>query len=231
MVAFGGAREEGADHFETDLRLTADGTVVCIHDSTVDRTTDGTGPVRSYSLPELRRFDAGYRHRRDGSFPYRGRGLRIPTLGEVLATFPTTGVVVDLKEEGLQQPLADLLDRMDAWHRVIVSSFDDSRLVEMTRVSGGRALISAGRAAARRWYASTRFGRPWHEGIVALQLPPSFYGLPVVDARLIETAHAAGVAVHVWTINQTWELDAFLDAGVDAVITDQPARAVQAGWS
>src|SRR5690606_31895758 len=94
MLAFGSALDAGADHLETDLHATADGHLVCFHDHTVDRTTDGTGPVSRFDLAELRRLDAGYRHRLDGDFPFRGRGIRVPTLGEVLATFPDIGVVV-----------------------------------------------------------------------------------------------------------------------------------------
>lgn len=231
MVAFGGALDDGADHLETDLRLTGDRSLVCFHDATLDRTTDGTGPLTAYGLTELRRFDAGHGHRVGTSFPFRGRGLRIPTMGEVLATFPEKGVVVDLKEDGLQQPLADLLDRMDAWDRVIIGSFYDSRLEEMARLSKGRALISAGRSTVRGWWATSRFRRPWKGGMVALQVPPSFYGLPVVDTRFVDTAHDYGLAVHVWTINQPWEMRRLREVGVDAIITDHPSRAAEAGWA
>ena len=76
MLAFANALDLGADHLETDLRLTADGHVICFHDPTVDRTTEGTGPVSSFPLDDLRGLDAGFRHRMDGEFPFRGRGIR-----------------------------------------------------------------------------------------------------------------------------------------------------------
>lgn len=225
MMAFGNTLDAGAHHLETDLHLTADGTVVCFHDHTVDRTTDGTGPVSAHTLSELRRLDAGYRHRIDGDLLFRGKGLRIPTLGEVLATFPGVGVVVDLKEDGLEEPLAELLDRMDAWDRVLVGSFSDLRLAVMDRISRGRALLSAGPSMVRRWWRRSRVGVFGPSGPVVLQAPPSYHGLAVVDRRFVETAHAAGVAVHVWTINQAAEIRHFLELGVDAIITDQPERA------
>ena len=225
MVAFGNGLDEGAHHLETDLRLTSDGVVVCFHDPTLDRTTDGEGPFTGRTLAELRRLDAGHRHRIDGGFPVRGRGLRIPTLGEVLATFPATGVVVDLKEDGLEEPVAALLDRMEAWDRVIVGSFSDERLARMARVSGGRAMLSGGQTTVLGWWVASRLGRPGPGSPVALQVPPSHHGLRVVDERFVRTAHAAGVAVHVWTVNQPWEMERLVDMGVDALITDRPGRA------
>lgn len=221
MVAFGSSLEAGADHLETDLHLTADGQIVCFHDDTVDRTTNGTGPVRSYTLSELRRLDAGHRHRRDGEFPFRGRGLRVPTLGEVLATFPSIGIVVDLKEDGLEGPVCGLLGRLNAWHRVIVGGFSDVRLVRMRRESGGRALISAGPTSVRAWWLSSRVGLGGPPGFSALQIPPTSRGLRVADRRLVEVAHARGLAVHVWTVNQRADMERLWSMGVDAIITDR----------
>lgn len=221
MVAFGNALEAGAHHLETDLHVTSDGHLVCFHDDVVDRTTDGTGPVGSFSLGELRKLDAGFRHAADGQFPFRGRGLRVPTLGEILATFPSIGVVVDLKEDGLEEPLVALLDRMEAWDRVIVGSFSDRRLDQVHRLSGGRALRSGGPLAIRRWRLASRLGRRGPVGFAALQIPQTWGGLRVVDRRLIEAAHSAGLAVHVWTVNQVAEMERLRDMGVDALITDR----------
>lgn len=226
MLAFQASLDAGADHLETDLRLTADGHIVCFHDSTLERTTDGSGPVSAYTLSELRRFDAGYRHHREGEFPFRGRGMRIPTLGEVLATFPEVGVVVDLKQDGLEEPLASLLERMGVWHRVIAGSFSDVRLARLEQATRGRAHRSAGPMGIRLWWAASRFGRPGPKGYSALQVPPSWGGFRVVDRRLVETAQAGGLVVHAWTVNQPEEIEALWDIGVDAVITDRVDLAV-----
>ncbi len=221
MIAFGNALESGAHHLETDLHITADGHLVCFHDDYVDRTTDGSGPVWSYSLADLRKLDAGYRHRIDGGFPFRGRGIRIPTLGEVLATFPDVGVVVDLKQDGLEEPLVDLLGKLDAWHRVIVGSFSDERLARVHQLSGGKVVRSGGPRAVRLWWAASRAGRVGPSGYAALQVPPTWGGLRVVDRRLVRAAHSAGLAVHVWTVNHPEEMRALQDVGVDAIITDR----------
>lgn len=221
MVAFANSLEAGADHLETDLHMTADGQLVCFHDDTVDRTTNGTGPVRSYTLAELRQLDAGHRHRLDGGYPFRGRGLRVPTLGEVLATFPSVGVVVDLKEDGLEGPLCALLGRMGVWSRVIVGGFSDVRLIQMRRASGGKALISAGPVSVRTWWLASRVGWAGPSGFSALQIPPSSRGLRVADRRLVEAARSRGLAVHVWTVNRPVDMERLWSIGVDAVITDR----------
>lgn len=221
MIAFGSALEAGAHHLETDLHITADGHLVCFHDDHVDRTTDGSGPVWSYTLADLRKLDAGYRHRVDGEFPFRGRGIRVPTLGELLATFPDVGVVVDLKQDGLEEPLVELLGKLGAWDRVIVGSFSDDRLERVHRLSKGKVVRSGGPRVVRAWWTASRLGRPGPSGFAALQVPPTWGGLRVVDRRLVEAAHSAGVAVHVWTVNHPDEMQALEDLGVDALITDR----------
>lgn len=222
MVAFDGGLRAGAHHVETDLHVTADGHVVCFHDDNLDRTTDGSGPISGLTLSELRRLDAGYGHRMGGSFPFRGHGIRVPTLGEVLATFPDAGVVADLKEDGIAGPLATLLERMDAWHRVIVGSFTDSRLETMREASAGRAQVSGGPSTVMKWWIASRVGRPGPGGFVALQVPPGMHGLGVVDRRLVRVADAAGLQVHVWTINEQSEVQKMWEMGVHGVITDRP---------
>ncbi|MGA7271332.1 MAG: glycerophosphodiester phosphodiesterase [Acidimicrobiia bacterium] len=222
MIAFEGGLEAGANHLETDLHLTADGHIVCFHDDHLDRTTNGSGPIREVTLSELRRLDPGHNHMVDGGFPFRGRGLRVPTLGEVLATFPDVGVVVDLKQPGLEEALVAVLEKMDAWLRVIVGSFSDRRLERVREISGGRAQRSAGPGSARRWWAASRWGRSGPDDFVALQVPPSMFGLGVVDRRLVRAAHRAGLAVHVWTINNLVEMERLWDLGIDAIITDRP---------
>lgn len=222
MFAFDGGLKAGAHQLETDLHLTADGHVVCLHDDTVDRTTDGSGPVWSYSLAELRRLDAGHKHRLGGGFPFRGKGLRVPTLGELLATFPDIGVIVDLKQDGMEDPLSRLLDRLDAWGRVIVGSFSDNRLRRMVEASRGRVQVSGGPATVRKWWMASRLGRPGPGGLVALQVPPGLRGLGIVDRRFVRTATDAGLQVHVWTVNQPVDVSSLWTLGVHGVITDRP---------
>lgn len=220
-----GGLDAGADLLETDLHLAADGVVVCFHDDTLERTTDGVGPVAGLTLAELGRLDAGYRHHANGDFPFRGQAVRVPTLEEVLTTFPHVGVVIDLKQDGLEEPLAALLERLAAWDRVVMGSFLDQRLARLRSVAPSGTLTSAGLWGARLWWAASRLGRPGPPGPTVMQVPESRRGLRVIDRRFVDTCHRAGLPVHVWTVNQREDMERLWALGVDALITDQVALA------
>ncbi len=115
LAAFELAVTQGADAFELDVRLTRDGAPVVIHDDTLDRTTDLTGPLRARTLAELRQADAGHGFTPDRgrNTPFRGTGIRIPTLAEVLWSFPTMPVLVEVKEPAVQEAVRRVLDRLE----------------------------------------------------------------------------------------------------------------------
>lgn len=221
-TSFRGAYDLGYRHFETDLHLTADGVLVCCHDPTVDRTTDVAGRVEHMTLTELQALDAGYRHGTSDGFPYRQVGARVPTLEWLLTSFPDTSVVVDMKSDGLAKPLAALIDDLGAYDRLIVGSFSDARLTEFRRASNGKVATSVGPTAARMWVLASRVGRRGSRDAACLQLPTHMRGIRVVDKRLVEAAHGAGLPVHVWTVNDRAEMIRLLDMGVDGLITDRP---------
>jgi glycerophosphoryl diester phosphodiesterase len=223
MEAFAGSVAIGFKHLETDLHLTADGELVCFHDHTVDRTTNGTGPVETFTLDELKRLDAGYRHGARGGLAFRGSGITVPTLEEAMLAFPEVRFVVDLKRDGLEAPLAELISRLDAPDRLIVGSFDDGRLETFRRLTNGSVATSTGPMLTRMWVLASRAGRgvPGSKA-VALQVPLRMRGVRVVDEKLISSAHAAGMQVHVWTVNQREEMNRLLDMGVDGLISDRP---------
>lgn len=222
MEAFSGAVSLGYRYLETDLHLTADGVIVCIHDSTVDRTTDGAGPVAAHTLAELSRLDAGFRHRGREGRVYRGRGVRVPTLEEVALSFPEASLVVDLKADGVARPLAALIDRMGWHHRLVVGSFSGRRLTEFRAASGGRVATSAGPNTVRGWLLASRIGLGLPSTVAALQVPRRLRGVNVVDRRLLDVAHDRGLQVHVWTINHPEEIEELLDLGVDGIVSDRP---------
>jgi glycerophosphoryl diester phosphodiesterase len=222
MEAFSGAVSLGFRHLETDLHLTRDGTLVCLHDHTVDRTTDGSGPVRELDFDELGRLDAGYRHSGTEGLEFRGKGIRVPTLEEAVLTFPDVSFVVDLKTEDLVVPLIALIDRLGLHDRLIVGSFSDRRLDEFRAVADGRVATSTGAALSRSWVLASRMGRGVRCDAAALQLPRRSRGVRVVDSRLVTAAHDRGLQVHVWTVNHPAEMAELLDLGVDGIITDRP---------
>lgn len=221
-ASFQGAYDLGYRHFETDLQLTADGILVCFHDPTVDRTTNSTGRVEDLTLEQLQSLDAGYRHGTSEGYTYRERGVTVPTLEWLLKTFPDTSVVVDMKSDGLGEPLAAMIDDLDAHQRLIVGSFSESRLAEFREITAGRVSTSVGATLARMWFLASRVGRGVGGDASALQLPTHLRGVRVVDERLVTVAHDAGLQVHVWTINDPTEMARLLDLGVDGLITDRP---------
>lgn len=221
-TSFLGAYELGYRHFETDLHRTADGVLVCFHDPTVDRTTDSVGRVEDLTLDALQALDAGYRHATPDGFTFRDNCARVPTLEWLLTEFPDVSVVVDMKSEGLAGSLADLIDRLGAHDRLIVGSFSDARLAEFREITGGRVSTSAGPILARLWVLTSRVGRGAGGEAAVLQLPTHLRGVRVVDEKLVGAAHDAGLQVHVWTVNQTSEMERLLDMGVDGLITDRP---------
>lgn len=222
MEAFSQAVALGYRHLETDVRITADGILVCIHDDTVDRTTDATGAVSGFDYQALSSLDAGFRHGGALGFPFRGRGVKVPTLEEVVLTFPEASLVVDLKTDDLAHPLTALIDRLDLRDRLIVGSFSDARLAMFRAASGNRVATSTGAAASRSWLLASRVRRGVAGEARALQLPRTTRGVKVVDRRLIEAAHDGGLQVHVWTVNAQTEMVELLDMGVDGLITDRP---------
>lgn len=136
MEAYRAAVRMGADAVEIDVQLTADGKLALMHDETVERTTDLTGSIASMTLKQLRTADAGYRFEApDGSFPFRGKGLRVPTLPEVLKWLPAgVGLVVEVKARGATEPTIAALrgSTVRAAGAVSLISFDE-RVIEEAR--------------------------------------------------------------------------------------------------
>lgn len=222
MEAFSGAVDLGYRHLETDLHMTSDDVLVCIHDDTVDRTTNGAGDVSSFTFDELRGLDAGFRHSTSDGFTFRGTGVQVPSLEEVLTSFPDVSVVIDLKTDGLVEALAALLVRLGAQERVIVGAFSDERLAEFREATNGTVATSTGPVATRMWVIASRLGRKAPGEASALQVPTQMRGVRVVDPKLVGVAHEAGLQVHTWTVNDPDEMERLLDIGVDGLITDRP---------
>ena len=222
MLAFEGAVGMGYSHVETDLRMTRDGVLVCLHDSTVDRTTDGRGPVAGMSFAEVSGLDAGFRHAGAEGFPFRRRGIGVPRFEDLVTGFPSLRVVVDLKADGMAKALGGLIDLHGLHDRVIVGSYHDRRIDELRRVTGGGVATSTGSALTRMWLVASRLGRAAAGNASALQVPTQIRGMRVVDERLVRAAHRWGLQVHAWTVNHPSEMTRLLDMGVDGLVTDRP---------
>jgi glycerophosphoryl diester phosphodiesterase len=226
--AFRLAVEAGAGGLELDVHMTRDRQIVVIHDATVDRTTNGSGAVSEMTLDELRGFDAGHNFSPDGgpTRPYRGRGVRVPTFGEVLEEFPGVPVNIEIKAgtPGIEEMVLRVLREADALGRALVVSTPHAIVKRFRKVSGGHVSTGASRWEIGVFYFASRLllGRLIRPAYDALQVPPRHRGIPVVTPRFIRAAHARGVRVDAWTINQADEMRRLLDLGVDVIMTDRP---------
>jgi len=208
--------------------MTRDGHIVVIHDATVDRTTNGSGAVSEMTLDELRRLDAGHTFSPDGgpTRPYRGRGVRVPTLGEVLEGFPVVAVNIEIKAgtPGIEETVLGVLREANALGRALVVSTPHDIVKRFRKVSGGHVSTGASRWEIGVFYilSRVRLERLVRPAYDALQVPLRHRGITVVTPRFVRAAHARGVRVDAWTINQADEMSRLLDLGVDVIMTDRP---------
>lgn len=231
LYAFERAAAMGADILELDIQVTRDGVLVVRHDPTVDSTTDGAGFIHEMSLGEIKKLDAGYRWTGDseGAFPYRRKGITIPTLEEVLGTLPEARLNIDIKpkDPSVVAPFCKLLSDYGKLEQVLVGSFHDDQLGRFRRLLPG-VLTAAGPWEVRLFYGLNKLGpgRLSPLKAEAFQIPEYSGNLHVVDRAFINGAHARGVQVHVWTVNETGDMQRLLDWGVDGLITDYPDRLI-----
>ncbi len=228
LEAFRLGVEAGAGGLELDVHMTLGGEIVVIHDPTVDRTTNGSGAVARMTLGEIQSLDAGYRFSPDGgsTYPYRGRGLRVPRLAEVYEEFPDAPVNIEIKraQSGVEEAVLKVIREAGAVGRTLVASNRHGVVRRFRRLSGGRILTAASRREIARFYllSRLRLERLYRPAYDALQVPPEYRGTRVVTPRFLEAAHDRGVRVDVWTINDPGEMRRLLDLGVDVIMTDRP---------
>lgn len=220
LASFRAAVEAGAGALELDVHLTSDGHPVVMHDSTVDRTTDGSGPIAEKTLQEIRGLNAGHRDGADGRFP-------VPTLAEVLEEFPQAAVNIDVKDEdrpGAEAAVLGVLGEAGASGRVLVTSAHHGVVRRLRRLSGGEFATGASRFEIGVFLvlSALRLEGLLRPEYVALQVPPRHGVLRVVTPRFVAAAHSRGVRVDVWTIDEPEQMRSLLDLGVDAVMTDRP---------
>jgi glycerophosphoryl diester phosphodiesterase len=222
LPAFELAVEQGADAFELDVRLTRDGAAVVIHDDTLDRTTDLSGPVRARTLAELRLADAGHRLSPDGghTFPFRHQDVRIPTLAEVLWAFPAMPVMVEVKEPEVQEAVRRVLLEGDAVERCVVAS-EHLGALELFRQEPFACAAAGPEISAL--YRGALLRRPPREcGYRLLSVPLRWHGLPVPTRAFVRAARALGAPVHVWTVNDAATARRLWARGVAGIVTNVP---------
>jgi glycerophosphoryl diester phosphodiesterase len=201
----------GADALELDVRLSRDGVAVVIHDPTLDRTTDRTGAVAELSFDQIRAANAG------GA----GGGVRIPAFREVLESFPTTPLLVEIKAAEAQEAVAGEIERAHARERVVVASFQH-RALERMRIRG--FLVGADRGDVASLYATARFRlESAAPRCLCYAVPWRWKGkLEVPRPWFIAAAARQGRPVHVWTVDDPAIAKLLWDRGASGIITNRP---------
>ncbi|MEV4942770.1 glycerophosphodiester phosphodiesterase [Streptomyces zaomyceticus] len=208
-AAFRRAAAAGYRYFETDVHTTADGVLVAFHDATLDRVTDASGRIRDLPWAAVREARVA------GKEP-------LPLFADLLDEFPEARWNVDLKTESALLPLLDLIREKHAWNRVCVSSFTEARLARAQRTAGPELATSYGVGGVIGLrLRSLGIPAAVRAGAIAAQVPERQGGVTVVDRRFIREAHARGLQVHVWTVNDPDRMNSLLDLGVDGIMTDQ----------
>jgi glycerophosphoryl diester phosphodiesterase len=209
MAAFERAVELGYRYLETDVRVTADGVALAFHDGTLDRVTDRRGRIADLPWAVVRRARIGGRE-------------PIPLLTDLLAAWPHVRVNLDVKADRSVAPTVEAIRRTAAVDRVCVGAFSTRRITAVRRALGPHVCTSLGPRAAMRLRLPAGIHPP--PGSLrgrCAQVPARIGRRPFVDARYLSAAHAAGLAVHAWTVNDAAEMVRLLDLGVDGIMTDR----------
>ena len=225
LPALSGAAALGADAIELDVHVSRDGEVVVVHDATVDRTTDGRGRVRDRTASGLARLDAGATFTPDGgrSFPFRGRGIGIPRLADVIAAVPDMPLLIEVKVAEALAPTVHVLERTGAVGRAMIAAAD-WRAVAPAR-GGGLRTGASSRDAARLLFSPIA---PASLPYAALCVPERHWGVPLPMRHIVTRARRAGAVTHVWTVNDVHAAQRYWRMGVAGIITDVPDTMVAA---
>jgi glycerophosphoryl diester phosphodiesterase len=224
LAAFDRGAALGADGLELDVHLSRDGVVVVHHDRRLERTTNLHGAVADHTAAALARADAGYRFTVNGDFPYRGRGVGVPALGDVLRRYRDLAVIVEIKVDtaAMADAVIDAVRAADAVERVCLGSFGATVLCA-ARARLPEIATSAARREVR-WALYRSWGRvPRRRAAYDGYQVPEFAGRTrVVSPRFIRDAHRAGLGVQIWTVDSVADAERLLRWGADALITDRP---------
>ena len=230
IEAYVAAKENGADILEMDIQRTRDGVLVVMHDSTVDRTTNGTGAVADLTLDEVRALDAGYRFTRDdgATYPYRGLGLQVPTLEEIFETFPDDFMVIEIKgtDPSVSADYAEMIQRYERQQSVITASFSEEVIVAF-REFAPAALTSMAQNEVIAFFGLTPEAEAdYTPPAEFLHVPPTFSGIEVMNADFAARAARFDLPIHVFgTGNERSVMEEMIALGARGLMVDEVALA------
>lgn len=219
----------GVDAIDLDVQPSADGVLVVFHDRSVDRVTQDSGRVEELTFEELQKLDAGYDWSTDGgaSFPFRGQGLQIPALRDVLDTFPDQHMVIELKarDAASATQLCGLLQESGHEQQAIIAAFSADVLENFRRACPGVATSASSAEGISYWLLHLLrldvFAAPEFQ---ALQIPPKLGPLTTADERLVDVSQNRGLPVQIWTIDDEDDMTRLIDLGVHSIFTTRPDR-------
>ena len=227
MPAFRAAVERGADYIELDVHCTRDGEVVVLHDDGLSRIASDDRIVSEMTMAELEAVDAAFNFSPHGdAWPFRGKGIRVPKLAEVLGSWPALRFVIEFKpqEPAIANATLAVVRRTGMERRVLFAS---EHLPPIARVREVAPQVPTNLPATEiiSFVQALPSGAPPQVASGdALQIPPEHHGIRLATRELVGAAHRDGLEVHVWTINDQAEMEEMLSLGVDGIITDHPGR-------
>ena len=229
IAAFDLGMAAGADGLEFDVHLSADGIPVVHHDDTLERTTAGRGALAALTAAELGRIDAGCRFEQSGGFPFRGQGIGIPTLAEVLRRYPAIPLIIEMKVDtaAMGEAVAREVRRAGAAERVCAAGYGTRSAAAARAALPEMASSACHREATLALYRSwlrIPVRRPPYGGY---QVPEISSGHRIVSQRFIRHAHGAGLKVQVWTVDEEPDMRRLLEWGADGLISNRPDLAVR----
>jgi glycerophosphoryl diester phosphodiesterase len=227
LLAFEEAARVGAPYIELDVHMTRDGEVIVCHDADLKRTTDRAGLIHELSYAEVAAADAGYNFGgTKGKFPFRGQGLSVPRLADVLAGFAQIHFVIEVKqiEPSLIAAISEVIEKAHMRRHVLIASEHQQPLSEAREMLAGVPTNFSALETAE-FFRRLAIGMAGYEPPgEALQIPPQHQGLRLVTEQSVAGARDLGVEMHVWTVNDPAEMRSFLRLGAHGIITDYPDR-------
>jgi glycerophosphoryl diester phosphodiesterase len=221
--AFERAVEIGVDALEMDVHLTRDEHLIVVHDDTAARTTGAQTAWSALDLADARRLDAGWGFvAKDGTRPFAGKRIAVPTFEEVLDAFPGMRINVDIKGDRAVGIMLDLLRRKHAEDRVTLASFQLRTLVQIRRRGyGGETALSQGEVATLLGLPAMLWRQLPFTGTAA-QVPVRAGRIHFGRAAFIAKCHSIGLRVDFWTVDDRQEAARLLELGADGIITNDP---------
>ena len=224
LVAFQRAMEIGVDALELDVHLARDGVFVVAHDENALRMCGSPLKWADIDSAEAARLDAGWGFiAPDGSRPFAGKGIGIPTFESILIEFPRARVNVDIKGDDAAKAMLDLLARLKAEERVTIASFHTATMVTLRRRGyGGETSLSQGEVASLIAIPALLWRQLPFTGTAA-QIPTHQGPLRFDRSTFIAKCHSLGLRVDFWTIDDPAEAERLLGLGADGIMTNDPA--------